>query len=416
MVFVMNKCLAFKNGGNMSKLIFSKNSSGKLLLLSLIFSFILITMVLINEVKAEHFFQQYSTWYQSIPADPKLNINSTNHVNDILLNSNVLAANRNWSPTVWKAIGNESSRTIYSMNCAIYGGNYCNTDYWTYQKQDWDVIANYPKDALPAQNTTAINCFPDYCHDGKMVIISADGQYAWDIGGGILFPEDYTPKNTNLCGGPPNYQNCRGKLVGRYIRKWNLKTDDGVNYPYDGLGGATFAKVPLLHGLITYAEIKAGEINHALAFAYNGATKPSHQLIYPSGVYAAGISDRQWAMKGGERLFLDQSVDCESMKNNFAKIVCRALKKYGMIFMENDGPRNNSIYIENTAGKPYTWSSMSLDISGIPLNKLKVAEPICSDCSVCPNCSIEPSPPPPPPPSPAPTPSPPTPGAPTLVP
>ncbi len=396
----------------MSKLVFSKYPSGKSLLLSLIICFVLITLFLINEAKAEHFFQQDSTWYQSIPAALKLNANSTNYVNDILLNNNLLAANRNWSPTIWKATGNESSRTIYSMYCAIYGGEYCNTDYWTYQKQNWDVIAHYPKDALPSQNTAGLNCFPDYCHDGKMVIISSDGQYAWDIGGGILFPEDYTPKNTDLCGGPPNYLNCRGKFVARYIRKWNLLLDDGVNYPYDGLGGPTFAKVPLLHGLITYAEIMAGEINHAIAFAYNGATKTSHQLIYPSGVYAAGISDRLWAMKGGERLFLDQSVDCESIKNNFSKIVCRALKKYGMIFMENDGPGYNSVYIENTTGKSYSWSTMSLDLSGIPLNKLKVAEPVCSDCAVCPNCTPAPLPlPPPPTPVPAPVP-----GAPTLKP
>ena len=102
----------------MLKTIRTKYLPGKLLLISLIMSFVFIDIFLTNEARAERFFQQDSTWYQQIPADPKLNANSANHVNDILINSTVLAANRNWSPTVWKATGTESSRTIYSAWCA----------------------------------------------------------------------------------------------------------------------------------------------------------------------------------------------------------------------------------------------------------------------------------------------------------
>jgi hypothetical protein len=323
-----------------------------------------------NEVYAIRFFQQHNTWYMEIPENPVLWEHSSDYVNDIIINSNWLSANVNWSPTVWQASDDDPIVTVVPFKCAAYGGVYCEPNYFLWQKAGFDKVP-LPPEAVPSQNEKGIACWPNYCHDGKMVIISADGKYAWDFGGAYRFPDNYPDSNL------------RGKLIAKYLKRWDL-TGTGVNYPFDGYYGPTFAQVPLLHGLVMYSEYLAGEINHAIAFAYHGPMEAGHWTVYPSNVYTKGTNNRQWAMKGGERLYLDSSVDCNSM-NQFSKIVCKALKKYGMIFMENDGIGYNSIYIENTQGKSYSWKGVDLLLQ-IPLNRLKVVKPICSDCSICPNC------------------------------
>lgn len=347
---------------------------GRCLILITKICFLIMFMIINNEVYAERFFKQNNTWYEPVPANPIINENSNNYVDDILINSNVLTPNQNWSSTVWKASANDPVVDVIPFNCAVYGGDYCKPDYSCWQKRGWDKVP-LPANAKPAMNEKGISCWPNYCHDGMMVIISPDGKYSWDFGRAYRFPSDYPDAKL------------RGKLVTKYLRRYDL-SGTGVLYPFEGeCGGPTFAKVPLLHGLITYNEYLAGEIDHALAFAYHGAMKKPHWTVYPSNTYSAGVSDRTWAMKGGERLYLDSSVDCEAIEDKFAKLVCKALKKYGMIFRENDGIGYNSIYVENTDGKPYSWKGIiTHSLYEIPLNKLRVVEPICSDCSVCPNC------------------------------
>ncbi len=312
---------------------------------------------------ATHFFQKHSTWYEKIPENPELYPNSEKYVNDILINSKILATNfRNWSVPIFRASENDPVVQILNRFCIVEG----NCEERTWQQMGWDYVP-LPKNAKPAGNENSLKCWPKYCSDGHMVIISADGRYAWDISGkAIRFPDDYPdPK-------------LAGRLVARYVRKWDL-TGDGINSPNDLLGSNRLAATPLLHGLITYDEIvNQGYIDHAIAFGYNGSKKAPHWGIYPAETYNAGINDREWALIEGMRLQLDPSVDCNAIARfEFERIVCVALQEYGMIFVENTGPGYNTIYAESLDYSSKSWSGIIIDaLRAIPLNKLRVVKPI----------------------------------------
>ena len=312
---------------------------------------------------ATHFFQKNSTWYEKIPENPEIYPNSEKYVNDILINSKLLATSfREWSVPVFRANENDPIVQILDYYCVKDG--ICEER--TFQKLGWDYVP-LPANAKPAGNDAALACWPSWCRDGHMVIISADGRYAWDISGGaIRFPDNF--QDPELA----------GKVMAKYVRRWDL-TGDGINSPYDGMGAARLAPVPLLHGLITYEEIvNQGKIDHALAFTYNGNKKSPHWGIYPAEKYNAGINDREWALIEGMRLQLDPSVDCNAIARfEFERIVCVALQEYGMILVDNSGPGNNNIIAESLEDKPESWQGIIIDaLRAIPLDKLRVVKPI----------------------------------------
>jgi hypothetical protein len=135
--------------------------------------------------------------------------------------------------------------------------------------------------------------------------------------------------------------------------------------------------MPLLHGIITYEEIQRGYIDHALAFAYWGAKRQNHHGVFPCEASREDVSDREWAMVHGFRLQLDPSLDINSLGlNRSGKIIARAMQEYGMIFVENAGVGSNIVYAESLDDRPESWSGILGSLAGIPLEKLRVVEPV----------------------------------------
>ena len=287
---------------------------------------------------AEHFFGLNSTWYEPVTATATAVTDSASYVDRLRRNSPVIsAAAYDWTVPVFYAKADTPTITV-SLSYSVPTG--------------WDTVP-IPDEALPDMN--AERCAGQYT-DGHMVVVSADRHWAWDF-----------------------YQasKCNGVWHAAWTRRWDLTTD-GVNQPYDGEGSCRVAKVPLLQGLITYNEVvNEGAINHAIAFAtWSNAASTGWYPTHISTVESADDTD-PWANILGMRYQLDPGFNCEATGwNNFNKIVCRALQKYGMIYVENAGPYNNAIYAENLVNKPVSWDGIITQSIAIPWDKMRIVAPV----------------------------------------
>jgi len=98
----------------------------------------------------------------------------------------------------------------------------------------------------------------------------------------------------------------------------------------DGWTSADAAGLPILPGLVRYEEVAAGEIRHAIRF-----TAPHTQKAYlwPARHYASSDSDPNLPPMG-LRLRLRADFD-ESGFGPQARVVIRAMKKYGIVLADN---------------------------------------------------------------------------------
>ncbi len=143
----------------------------------------------------------------------------------------------------------------------------------------------------------------------------------------------------------------------------------------DGLAGRG-AGMPYLAGLVRKWEVDQGRIDHALAFAYRS---PSPAFVYPAsksdGASFGGVTGTD--LPEGSRLQLnlaltDAQLDAYGLSRT-AKVVARALQRYGMYVVDNSG--SSKVYIEDrkTAGWDSTVTRSML--SGIPWSQFRVVAP-----------------------------------------
>ena len=335
----------------------------------------------VEKAEAVKLFQTHNTWYDKIPVNPKLFEHSSDYIQDILINADHFdAAYGEWSVPIHYAPSGTSNVTVtMRSSTGICGSNAT--------AKGWNVVP-IPSGALPAAN--ADNCAGQY-RDGHMVVFN--DQYVWEF-----FNAEY----------------CGGTWITSCVRRYD-RSGNGINSPYDNKGYCRACSgSALANGTVSKSEIEAGVIDHALSFCYWGEGNTNYTGEYPCGVERGVVSTRQYAMHMGMRIQLNPALDCNSIGlNNFGRIICKALQDYGAILVDNCGKGYNSIYIENRANGDQAlgdWSGIWGSISAIPINQMRVVKPVCSDCSICSNCTSPPPPPSPPTPSPAPAP-----GSPTLV-
>jgi len=143
----------------------------------------------------------------------------------------------------------------------------------------------------------------------------------------------------------------------------------------DGLSGRG-AGTTYLSGLVRKWEIDQGEIDHALSFAYHA---PAPTFVYPASKSDGGNFGGQEGadVPEGTRLQLDPNLsdaDFDRMGlSQPARIIAKALQRYGMYVIDNSG--SSKIYLEDrkTAG----WDpSITRDmVSALPWNKFRVLAP-----------------------------------------
>ncbi|MGH2918822.1 MAG: hypothetical protein ACRDLS_09550 [Solirubrobacteraceae bacterium] len=100
-----------------------------------------------------------------------------------------------------------------------------------------------------------------------------------------------------------------------------------------GWTSADAAGLPILPGLARYHEVKRGSINHALRFT---ARETRRAFVYPARHFASGSDDPSLPPMG-LRIRLKATTDLGGLGRQ-ARIVARALKRYGALLADNGSP------------------------------------------------------------------------------
>jgi len=108
---------------------------------------------------------------------------------------------------------------------------------------------------------------------------------------------------------------------------WNMSSN---KLRPKGWTSADAAGLPILPGLVRYEEVASGEIDHALRFT---VSRTRRQYIYPARHFASTLTGRNLPAMG-QRFRLKKGFDISSFPQQ-ARVVLRALKRYGMIVSDN---------------------------------------------------------------------------------
>jgi hypothetical protein len=100
-----------------------------------------------------------------------------------------------------------------------------------------------------------------------------------------------------------------------------------------GWTSADAAGLPILPGLARYEEVAAGAIRHALRFT---VPRTRRAYVYPARHFASSSTDPSLPAMG-QRVRLKRSVDPARFGRQ-ARVVVRALKRYGMLLADNGSP------------------------------------------------------------------------------
>ena len=100
-----------------------------------------------------------------------------------------------------------------------------------------------------------------------------------------------------------------------------------------GWTSADAAGLPILPGLARYHEAKRGSINHALRFT---ARRTRRAFVYPARHFASS-SDDPTLPPMGLRIRMKAATDLSGLGKQ-ARIVARALKRYGALLADNGSP------------------------------------------------------------------------------
>jgi len=164
------------------------------------------------------------------------------------------------------------------------------------------------------------------------------------------------------------------KTKGKWAASWanSISIDsDGVFEKGLSCRGSGFA---LLNGLIWPDELKAGRIEHAIAFAYDltragGPVSPATD--------SDGTSKGSNTMPEGARVQLDPTLDLDSLGlTDYEKTIAKALQEYGMILVDDGG--GMAFYVVHplsAKNNPYEGILPDTDyvsLENIPADKFRV--------------------------------------------
>ena len=125
-----------------------------------------------------------------------------------------------------------------------------------------------------------------------------------------------------------------------------------------GWTSADAAGLPILPGLLTYDEVAAGRVTHAIRFT---APMTRDRFIWPAR-HRAGATDDPSYPPMGARLRLRKSFDTSDYSAQ-AQVVLRGMKRYGLVLADNGSPW----YFQGTADDRWPESLIS-DLKRIPVD------------------------------------------------
>lgn len=251
-------------------------------------------------------FSADSPWNTKLPVDPKIDPNSDVLVADIAADSVLYVNMPEWSVLVKYF---DSSKAPKRRVRALYEGHYG-------EGFEPRQSVPLPDDVLPAGSTSA--------QTNYTTLVDPVRNLAWD---------------TRQLGRDEN---------GNWFAGFGTRVDlagTGVSPPWmksersDLSAGARPSGAPLLAGLIRVDEVKAGHIDHALAFAYPLAQ--TGKFVPPAStalVAADKAGERPTGLPMGARIQLNPAYDIDNtLLSPGAKVVARALQEYGAILVDEAG-------------------------------------------------------------------------------
>jgi hypothetical protein len=157
--------------------------------------------------------------------------------------------------------------------------------------------------------------------------------------------------------------------------KWDLN-GQGVNTPqtdpYFRRNGAVAAKVPYIAGIIRYAEMASGRIDHALAMVV--PTTRAGEFRGPAVSTDGRRAGREFIPEGA-RLQLDPGLDLDALGLTPAtRVIARCLQVYGAVII--DTASGWAIKAENLGSDGGAWRQYAreLNLDRIPIDKFRVLE------------------------------------------
>ncbi len=279
-------------------------------------------------------FQLGSTWTTPVPASPSLNANSANVITRVASIAPLSYSNSVWSVPIWRATGTEPLRNWTYTTGSTLGRNAILNGGWH---------LNIPTNPLWHAASQS---------DGHMVIVSADGNTAWDF-----------------------YRANVSTVTCYNVKRWDLR-GTGIDQPYT-YAGCRLAPVPLLHGLIRYEEMQAGVINHALAFAVGAGAKSGTPGVYPCVTSNSGTGTNANDPWLGYRFQLNPALNLAGLGlSSGAMIVAVALQTYGMILVEQSGG-TNVFYAEDLQwDSSRSWGTTFSTVGNIPISQMRIIQPL----------------------------------------
>jgi hypothetical protein len=218
---------------------------------------------------------------------------------------------------------------------------------------------DYPcPDAAGARVRVPKGARPDPGSDGHIVLIDADAGLSYEL---------FRAKRSG------------DKWTGAGGARVDYRDGDGGTGPVEG---AVAAHTSLLAGLIRPDEIRRGHIDHALQMTLPGIGTGAPRC--PADYSVDTVTDAD-APPEGIVYQLDPAFDVESSGlSRIAKIVARALQRYGAVVVDNGG--QIAFRAENFVGKSSDpWRKLGVDddtisLAGLPLDKMRViASPVCGE-------------------------------------
>jgi hypothetical protein len=248
-------------------------------------------------------FSDDSPWNQPIPAD------ATVHPDNDLIMATVVSEARNIR------LANSYMPSLWVVNADNMPFVYADTPY---PFDTWDQNRDGRTEAgVPIDDTM----WPENTSDGHIIVVDPFRKLSWEMS-----------KYTGIVD---------GLIRCTTFNIWDL-TGKGVGDPNEGFRwqarGGRGSGFPVIAGLIRPEELKHGEINHALVFVFS--KNRDDWLVYPAARTDGGNEGNQYPMEG--MLFqLDPSLTEADFNawglTHEAKIVARALQKYGMYVGDNGG-------------------------------------------------------------------------------
>ena len=136
-----------------------------------------------------------------------------------------------------------------------------------------------------------------------------------------------------------------------------------------GWTSADAAGLPIMPGLVRYAEVQAGAINHAIRFTLECSM---NKYVKPATHVAAHGSCGSNAPPMGLRVRLKASYDISGLTKG-AQVVLEAMKKYGMILADNSSP-NGNFYFQGEVNPNWKGADISA-LKTVPASAFEVVTP-----------------------------------------